>query len=103
MDADLETLATSLYVSADDLFIQYPQYLPPRPAVGFAPQITDAELVTLAVMQAHLGFTSENRWIRYAHKHLTGMFPQIPAQSGYNKRLRKLMSTTRENVPLSDR
>jgi hypothetical protein len=53
-----------------------------------SPQLSDAELVTLAVMQALLGFTSEARWIRYTHAHLRHLFPYLPQQSGYNKRLR---------------
>lgn len=36
------------------------------------PRISDAELVTLAVMQALLGFVSEAHWLRYAGKHLRG-------------------------------
>ena len=39
-------------------------------------------------MQALLGFTSEARWLRYARAHLRGMFPHLPQQPGYNKRLR---------------
>lgn len=41
-------------------------------------------------MQVLLGYVSERRWLRYAGTHLTGMFPNLPGQSGYNKRLRKL-------------
>jgi hypothetical protein len=44
-------------------------------------------------MQALLGFTSEARWLRHARKHLTGLFPRLPGQSGYNKRLRMLAAT----------
>ncbi len=93
MDADLDTLATALYVTTDDLLTAHPTRVPPRPAVGFAPKISDAELATLAVMQALLGYTSEARWLRYAHEHLSQMFPHLPQQSGYNKRLRKLATT----------
>src|SRR4051794_12017089 len=57
------------------------------------PKTSDAEMLTLAVMQALLGFTSETRWLRYARAHLLGMFPQLPQQSGYNKRLRNLAGT----------
>ena len=55
MDADLDTLATALYVTTDDLLRSAPERAPWRPAIGFSPQISDAELVTLAVMQALLG------------------------------------------------
>lgn len=93
MDADLDTLATALYVTTDDLLAAHPERVPARPRVGIAPKITDAELLTLAVMQALLGFTSETRWLRHARAHLLGMFPHLPQQSGYNKRLRKLAPT----------
>lgn len=32
---------------------------------------------------------SERRWIRYARAHLVTMFPGLPQQSGYGKRLRR--------------
>lgn len=93
MDTDLDTLATELYVTTDDLLKAHPEHCPVRPAVGLAPKITDAEMVTLAVMQALLGHTSETHWLRYAEAHLRAMFPYIPRQSGYNKRLRALSAT----------
>jgi hypothetical protein len=93
VDTDLDTLATALYVVTDDLLVDHPERLPPRPAVGIAPRITDAELCTVAVLQALLGFTSEHRWLRYAHRHLLGLFPNLPQQPGYNKRLRRLADT----------
>ena len=67
MDADLDTLATGLYVTSDDFLADNPQYRPWRPRVGLAPRLTDAELVTLVVLQALLGFTSEARFLRYAN------------------------------------
>ncbi|MCZ2405111.1 IS982 family transposase [Paenarthrobacter sp. Z7-10] len=93
MDADLDTLATALYVKADDLLKAYPERVPPRPKIGIVPRITDAELITLAVLQALLGFTSEARWLRHAGKSLRPMFPYLPGQPGYNKRLRRLGET----------
>lgn len=50
-------LASALCVKTDDLLKDWPQLAPWRPAVGIAPQLSDAELVTLAMMQAMLGFT----------------------------------------------
>jgi hypothetical protein len=89
VDADLDTLATALYVTIDDLLKTTPQLAPWRPRVGISPKLSDAELVTLAVMQALLGFVSEARWLRYAARHLRHLFPYLPGQSGYNKRLRR--------------
>ena len=85
---NLDTLATALYVRTDDLLKESPQLAPWRPAVGITPRLSDAELVTLSVMQALLGFTSEARWLRHAQTHLRHLFPYLPQQPGYNKRLR---------------
>ncbi len=93
MDTELDTLATALYVQPDDLLKAYPERIPPRPRIGISPRITDAELITLAVMQALLGFTSEARWLRHVRRSLPAMFPHLPGQSGYNKRLRRLAGT----------
>jgi hypothetical protein len=85
---DIDTLATALYVRTDDLLKDAPHLAPWRPKVGLQPVLTDAELVTLAVIQALLGFTSEARWLRHARAHLGHLFRYLPGQSGYNKRLR---------------
>jgi len=74
VDADLDTLATALYVTADDLLAAHPERVPARPRVGIVPKISDAEVLTLAVMQALLGYTSETRWWRYARANLLPMF-----------------------------
>jgi hypothetical protein len=86
---ELDSLATALYVKTDDLLKDSPQLACPRPAAGITPQLSDAELVTLAMMQAMLGFTSEARWLRHARAHLRHLFPYPPKQPGYNKRLRE--------------
>ena len=79
--------------AVDDLLKANPDRVPWRPPVGIAPRISDAELVTLAVMQALLGFTSEARWLRLRPRSPAAMFPYLPQQPGYNKRLRKLAGT----------
>ncbi|NEB93506.1 transposase [Streptomyces bauhiniae] len=81
MTTDLDTLLTALYVHIDDRL----KTLRWR---GRPPRLTDAELVTLAVAQAVLGFHCEARWLRFAHAHLHGMFPYLPQRPAYNKRLR---------------
>jgi len=93
VDADLDTLATALYARTDDLLKACPQRAPQRPRVGIEPKITDAELITLAVLQALAGRPSESRWLRYAHVRLRHLFPYLPQQPAYNKRLRRLADT----------
>ena len=67
----------------------WPDLAPARPATGTPVTLSDAELLTMAVMSALLGFTSERRWLRYVNDHLAVMFPRRIGQPGYNKRLRK--------------
>jgi hypothetical protein len=93
MNPDLDTLATRLYVTIDDLLIEHPQWAPERPKIGIAPKLTDAELITLAVIQALLGYTSEARFIRHANVHLCDLFPYLPQRPAYNKRLRGCAAT----------
>ena len=54
MKTELDSLATALYVKTDDLLKDSPQLAPWRPAAGTALQLSDAELATLAMMQAIL-------------------------------------------------
>jgi hypothetical protein len=89
VDNDIETLATALYVKIDDMLKDWPELAPARPADGIVPVLSDAELLTMAVMSALLGFTSERRWLRYVRQNLAVMFPRRIGQSGYNKRVRK--------------
>lgn len=61
----------------------------------YRPELSDAELLTLAVVQALLGYTSEARFIRYAKTDLTELFPYLPKRPGYNKRLRAVATMVR--------
>ena len=89
MENDIETLAIALYVKIDDMLKKWPDLAPARPEGTIPPTVSDAELLTMAVMSALPGFTSERRWLRYVTKNLPGMFPRRIGQSGYNKRIRK--------------
>lgn len=81
----LDTLITGLYVKIDD-------EIGGDRRVGRPPRLSDSELVCLAVAQALLGFTSEARWLRFAHANLGSMFPYLPQRPGYNKRLRAALA-----------
>lgn len=80
MRTDLDALLTALFVLVDDL-------LPARQGAGQRPSISDAELIALAVAQILLDCRSERRFLRLAGKQLGHLFPYVPLQSGYNKRL----------------
>ena len=85
MLADLDDLLTALYVLADDFL---PERDPSRP--GRRPRISDAEVICLAIAQVLLDCPKERRFLRMARRRLGHLFPYIPGQSGYNKRVRAL-------------
>jgi Transposase DDE domain len=85
MDADLDTLCTVVYCTADDLL--------PEARRNARRRITDAEVVTLCVAQAIMGITSDRRFLAVARKRLVHLFPDLPRQAGYHKRRRRLGET----------
>jgi hypothetical protein len=78
----LALLLTTVYVTADDLL--------PERQENAARRVTDAEVVTLCVAQAIMGIPSDRRFLAVAAKRLDHLFPNLPKQSGYFKRRRRL-------------
>jgi DDE family transposase len=85
MDADLDLLLTTVFVTADDLL--------PQGQKNAARRVTDAEVVTLCVAQAIMGIPSDRRFLAVAAKRLGHLFPRLPKQPGYFKRRRRLADT----------
>lgn len=85
MDADLDLLLTTVFVTADDLL--------PERQNNAARRVTDAEVVTLCVAQAIMGIPSDRRFLAVAAKRLSHLFPRLPKQPGYFKRRRRLADT----------
>ena len=86
MLANLDALLTALYVRVDD-------FLPKRPRRGHPPRISDAELIALAVAQMFLAIPNDRKFLALARWRLGHLFPYLPKQPGYNKRLRALAPT----------
>jgi hypothetical protein len=86
--ADLNTLLTALYVELTDAII--PSLGFTRRGPGRPPEVTDAELVCLAVAQVLLRFDDERHWLRAAPKQVGHLFPRLLGQSEYNQRLKDL-------------
>jgi DDE family transposase len=93
VSADLDALLISLYVLVDDL-------LPARRRFGRPPRISDSELICLAIAQVLLDCPNERRFLRLARQRLGHLFPYIPGQSGFNKRLRQLTPRLVEAIRL---
>jgi hypothetical protein len=86
MIADLDTLLIALYVELTDRIIPSRGFT--RCGLGGRPEVTDAELVCLAVAQVLLRFDNERHWLRAAAGQVGHLFPRLLGQSEYNTRLR---------------
>jgi Transposase DDE domain len=93
VSADLDALLVHVYVLVDDL-------LPRRRRFGRPPLISDSELICLAVAQVLLDCPNERRFLRLAERRLGHLFPYIPGQAGFNKRLRALAPQLLEAITL---
>ena len=86
MIADLDTLLTALAVELTDRII--PTLGLVRSGPGKPPEVTDAELVCLAVAQVLLRYDDERHWLRAAPARVGRLFPRLLGQSEYNQRLK---------------
>ncbi len=85
---DLETFLVSLYVLIDDWW--QAEHLPTARKPGRPPRLTDAEVLTLAVLAQWPRFRSERDFWRFAQAHLRSYFPTLCSQSQFNRRVRSL-------------
>lgn len=85
MHADLDTLCTVVYCTADDLL--------PEKRRNARRRTTDAEIVTLSVAQVLMGIPLDRRFLRAARRQLGHLFPQLPSQDGYHKRRARLRTS----------
>jgi hypothetical protein len=81
MCASLETLTIAAYVFAATFRLARP---------GPVGKVCDEEIVALAVAQAITGTVSDRRFLGTIDRLLPGMFPDLPDQAQYNRRLRRL-------------
>ena len=86
MIADLDTLLIALYVELTDRIIPVLGFT--RSGPGQRPEVTDAELVCLAVAQVLLRYDDERHWLRAARSRVGHLFPRLLAQSEYNQRVK---------------
>lgn len=84
---DFEDFCLAMYVVVDDLWQQIaPLFKRPGPA----PQCSDSELLTIALVSECRGWDVETELCSYWQEH-RALFPQLPSQSRFNRRRRQLM------------
>jgi hypothetical protein len=85
---DLDSLLVSLYVLVDDWQEERRPLTPRKP--GRPVLLSDAEVLTLAILSQWPRWRSERDFWRFASTHLRSYFPNLVSQSQLNRRVRAL-------------
>lgn len=85
---DLDSFLISLYVLTEDWWKA--THSPETPQSGRPSRISEAEILTLAILAQWSRFRSERDFWRFASAHLREYFPTFPSQSQFNRRVRAL-------------
>ena len=85
---DLETMLISLYVLVHDWWERAHPPSPRKP--GRPPSLSDAEVLTLAILAQWPRFRSERDFHRFADAHLRPYFPNLVSHGQLNRRIRAL-------------
>jgi hypothetical protein len=89
MDLDLDTFLTTVYCIVDDLYQE--QIAPQRPVrPGPKPELSDSEVLCLALLAQWQGRRSERAFVAYAVRRWRRYFPRLLSQSAFNRRSRDL-------------
>ena len=82
-------LLTIIYVLVDDWYqSEGHQYLKGKP--GAKPIFSDSEMLTLMVAQDFIPYPGETQYVGYLRANHLDLFPQLVAQSQFNRRARNL-------------
>lgn len=91
--ATLEDLFTAVYAVVDDLYRAYiPQRVQARP--GPAPNLSDAEVITIDMVGELMGMEVEGRWYALVCQNYRSLFPHLNERSRFNRRRRDLWQVT---------
>ncbi len=89
MELDLETFLTIVYCTVDELYQTHLAAMrPARP--GRTPELSDSEVLTLALLAQWHPARSERAVGRYAARHWCAYFPRLLGQSAFNGRVHDL-------------
>ena len=86
---DFPTLLTTIFVIVDDWYQNYKkqnQVIKP----GALVQLTDSEILTLALVMDYLPFPGETQFLGFIRANYQQWFPNLLNQSQFNRRLRRM-------------
>jgi hypothetical protein len=91
MEIDVDTFLVTVYCEVDDVYQeQFAAQKPPRP--GHQPEMSDSEVLTLAILTQWREHSTERGMLAYARQHWRQAFPVLLSQSAFNRRVRDLAS-----------
>jgi hypothetical protein len=89
MEIDLDAFLVVVYSLVDDLYQSKYAALKPRRR-GHKAELSDSEVLTLAILCQWRLDRSENRFVGYVRRCWRGYFPRMLSQGAYNRRVRDL-------------
>jgi hypothetical protein len=89
MTLDLDTFLPAVYCMVDDRYrARYRPVKPARP--GHRPELSDSEVLTLAVLGQWHPRGSERGFLRFVRQYWSAYFPRLLSQNAFNRRVRDL-------------
>ena len=102
MEIDLGAFLVIVYSVVDDLYRS--KYAPAKPRRrGHKPELSDSEVLTLALLAQWQQSRSESAFVEYVTKHWQEYFPRMLTQGAFNRRARDLAGVPRELATDADR
>ena len=86
---DFESLLVIVFVLVDDWYKSSKKLLKSKSA-GVKPEMSNSEIMTLALMMDYLPFPGESQYLGFIRANYGKWFPNLLERSQFNRRLRKL-------------
>ena len=86
---DFESLLIIIFVLVDDWYKSEEKFCS-RKSPGTKPEMSDSEIITLALVMDYLPFPGESQFIGFIRANYKQWFPTLLERSQFNRRLRRL-------------
>lgn len=90
MSSNIEEQATAIYVFVDDFLKAHPHLAHWRASNNHQPAFTDAEVLTIGLMQGCFGVATLRKTYDMVHDNLSAAFPELPTYKQWLRRLHQL-------------